>query len=127
MNVLALRAFFNTQAPQHQKLGTIDCVKFVTDAVFIGWGRDYRNILQYDSRRSAIDRLRELGGLQAACIHALGPMYPMEELTTGDVVWFDQPSSIGLLMPHYIALKMGHTIHRFDIEPEMRGWKTDER
>ncbi len=99
----------------------------MTQAVFVGWGRDYRSILQYHDRRSAVDRLRVLGGLRGACNHAMGPMLAIDELEPGDVVWFDKPKSIGLLMPGYIAVKAGRTVHRFEIDPRMQGWKTDGR
>ena len=124
MNKAALGRFFETQYGQKQELGSIDCVKFVTNAVLIGWERDYRAILQYDDRRSAVKRLRELGGLKAACCHAMGDMHPISELEPGDVVWFDEPATIGLLMPGYVAVKLGSVIHRFQIEPQMKGWKT---
>ncbi len=124
MNIPALREFFNTQAPITQRLGTIDCVSFVTQAIFIGWGRDYRDILQYNDRRSAVARLRELGGLKAACFHTLGPMYFICDLNPGDVIWFDKPPSIGLLMPTYIAVKQGVTINRYVLEAHLMGWRT---
>jgi len=127
MNVDALRLFFNTAANQRQKLGTVDCVSFVTQAVFIGWGRDFFGYLQYDDRRSAVQRLRQLGGLKQACDHAMGEQRPVTELEPGDVVWFDKPATIGLLMEGYVAVKMGKTIHRLQIEPQMVGWKTDGR
>ncbi len=124
MNREALARYFDDWANRRQCLGTIDCVQFVAGAVYVGWNRDYRNVLQYDDRRSAVRRLRELGGLQAACCHAMGDMRPIDELEPGDVVWFDRPATIGLLMPNYVAVKMGRTIHRLVIEPHMRGWRS---
>ena len=124
MNIEALRNYFALEATKPQKFGTVDCVKFVTHAVYIGWGRDYRDVLQYNSRRSAVNRLRELGGLQGACNYAMGPSMPIDQLEPGDVIWFDKPATIGLLMPGYIAVKMGHTIHRLEIESAMHGWRT---
>lgn len=124
MNAEALSSFFYSQSTERQKLGVVDCVHFVTEAVFIGWNRDFRSVLQYNSRRTAIDRLRELCGLKAACSHALGQMHCIDDLSAGDVVWFDNPATIGLLMPGYVAVKMGKTIHRFQIEDQMTGWKT---
>lgn len=127
MNIDALSTFFAAQAPTKQKFGTVDCVHFVTEAVFIGWGRDFRDVLKYNSRKTAVERLRYFGGLKAACQFAMGPMRSIEELKPGDVVWFDKPATIGLLMPGYIAVKMGHAIHRFQIENQMTGWVTDGR
>lgn len=54
----------------------------------------------------------------------MGDMISIDDLEPGDVIWFDRPASIGLLMPGYVALKMGRTIHRLEIEPRMKGWKT---
>jgi hypothetical protein len=124
MNRIALRDFFNEQAHLPQKLGTVDCVSFVAQAVRVGWNRDYLGVLQYHDRRSAVDRLRELGGLRSACDHAMGEQYPVAELEAGDVIWFDRPKTIGLLMDGYVAVKMGRTIHRLQIEPQMMGWRS---
>ena len=127
MNVDALRDFFYEQSRRRQKFGTVDCVSFVAGAVFVGWGRDYRGVLQYRDRRSAVARLRILGGLRGACDFAMGRQYPVDELEPGDVIWFDKPATIGLLMPGYVAVKMGKCIHRLQIEPQMIGWKTNGR
>lgn len=127
MNVTALRSYFNEQSGTPQRLGAVDCVKFVAGAVRVGWGRDFSTVLQYHNRRSAVDRLRELGGLKGACDVAMGDMHPVDELEPGDVVWFEKPDTIGVLMPGYIALKMGKTIHRLKVLPGMMGWKTNGR
>lgn len=127
MNKVALRDYFNEEFGKRQTFGAIDCVKFVAGAVFVGWDRNYLDVLQYVDRRSAVARLRELGGLRGACDHAMGARYSIAELAPGDVVWFDKPATIGLLMPGYIAVKMGRCIHRFQIEEQMTGWKTDGR
>ena len=125
MNMMALHDYFDTVAPVQHKLGALDCVRFVTDAVFIGWGRDYRAILQYNDRRTAISRLRALGGLKGACSHAMGEMYMIDALSPGDVVYFDKPSpTIGLLMEHYVLVKQGTTLHRLEREPQIQGWRT---
>ena len=124
MNHSAIRSLFNEQSKTKQKLGTVDCVSFVAEALFVGWGRDYRDVLQYKDRRTAVKRLRELGGLQKACTFAMGPMYSVDELNKGDVIWFDKPATIGLLMDGYVACKLGNTIHRFKVEPQMIGWKS---
>jgi len=124
MNVLALQSYFWTESQRKQKFGVIDCVQFVAGAVKQGWDRDYSDVLQYHDRRSAVKRLRELGGLMAACDMAMGKQHMISELEPGDVVWFDVPKTIGLLMPGYIAVKMGCAIHRLEIDPRMFGWKT---
>lgn len=124
MNEDALRDYFDEQSGVRQKFGTIDCVKFVANAVRIGWGRNYLGVLQYSDRRSAVARLRELGGLRGACNMAMGEAVSIEELEPGDVVWFDKPATIGLLMPGYVAVKLGKCIHRFQIEKQMTGWRT---
>ena len=127
MNIDALSEFFYAQATEKQKLGTIDCVNFVAEALFIGWDRDYRDILQYNSRRTAVNRLRELGGLKAACNFAMGSEQSIYDLQIGDVVWFDKPATIGLLMPGYIAVKLGKAVHRLQVEEHMTGWRTNGR
>lgn len=124
MNIAALRIYFQEQTGAKQSLGTIDCVKFVTNAVYIGWGRDYRDILQYSSRREAVDRLRELGGLKGACFHALGAMDFITDLHPGDIIWYDEPPTLGLLMPNYVAVRQGQVINRYAIEECMMGWRT---
>ena len=125
MNERAIRKFFVEQSQIRQKFGTVDCVSFVAQAVVVGWGRVHRDVLQYSDRRSAVDRLRSFGGLRRACNHAMGETFPIDELEPGDVVWFDKPATIGLLMPGYVAVKAGRCIHRLQIEPQMIGWKTD--
>lgn len=124
MNKQALREYFAEQGQTKQKFGTIDCVKFVATAVKIGWGRDYIEDLQYHDRRSAVERLRGAGGLQLATCEVLGDMRPISELEPGDVIWFDRPATLGLLMPGYIAVKWGKTVHRFEIQPQMWGWRS---
>lgn len=127
MNVDALRDFFFEQSQVRQKFGTVDCVSFVTEAVRIGWGRDFSRVLQYCGRRSAVDRLRQLGGLKRACDMAMGERHCISGLVMGDVIWFDKPATIGLLMDGYVAVKMGKLIHRVQIESRMTGWKTSGR
>ena len=126
INIPALKRYFHTTANHPHALGMMDCVRFVTEAVYIGWGRDYRPVLQYQDRRSAVDRLRELGGLRGACNFAMGPMQSIEDLEAGDVIYFHKPRpTIGLLMPEFVLVKMGKNIHRLEIEQGMKGWKTD--
>jgi len=124
MDICALQEYFWDEADKPQQLGVVDCVKFVTGAVYIGWGRDYRDILQYHDRKSAVKRLRELGGLHGACVHAMGNPVPVEELSTGDVIWFSKPDTIGLLMRDYVLVKLGKQLHRYQVDDSMTGWKT---
>lgn len=124
MNILALQEYFWDESTKPQKLGVVDCVKFVTTAVYLGWGRDHRHMLEYTDRRSAVARLRELGGLHAACVHALGYPVPIDKLSAGDVIWFNDPASIGLLMPEYVAVKANKCIHRYQKDDKMSGWIT---
>ena len=127
MNKQALRQFFHKQSVIRQKLGTVDCVTFVTQAVYVGWGRDYRSVLQFDDRRSAVNRLRELGGLKKACLHAMGSMYYMEDLEPGDVIWYDKPQpTLGLLMPGFVLVRGAYSIHRHAADDHLMGWKTAE-
>ncbi len=112
MNIPALHEYFIEQSQQQQKLGVVDCVQFVTGAVFAGWGRDYRDVLQYSDRRSAVTRLRQLGGLKEACVHALGEITIIDDLEPGDVIWYDKPATLGVLMPGYVAVKMGRSVQR---------------
>lgn len=126
MNVLALQRFFDDQSQKKQNFGTIDCVSFVAGALLAGWNRDYTGDLQYHNRRSAVNRLRAFGGLRCACDWAFGDQVSIAELGPGDVVWFDKPATIGLLMPGYVAVKLGRSIHRYQIESQMMGWKTDK-
>ena len=125
MNDRALRQLFNDIAPRRFELGGLDCVRFVVDAVYAGWGRDYRDQLNYQNRRSAVAQLRRSGGLKDSCIAAMGELWPMENLEAGDVVWFDLPvQTIGLLMPNYVAVKTHRQIVRVPIDPRMMGWCT---
>ena len=125
MDTVALRDFFNTQIGTKTCLGTIDCVSFVTEAVKVGWNRDHSGILQYHDRRSAVKRLRELGGLKAACFYAMGDMYFVKDLQPGDVIWYDKPfPTLGLLMPGYVAVRQGKVINRHEITDDLMGWRT---
>lgn len=124
MNALALRQYLNTQANLTNKLGVTDCVTFVTNAVFAGWNRDYRGMLDYSDRKTAVAQLRRMGGLKGACMKAMGGMYSIADLEPGDVVWYNRPPCIGLLMQGYIMVKQAHTIHRVEIENHLMGWKT---
>lgn len=124
MNRAALREYFYEQATLRGRFGTRDCVTFVTSAMLIGWGRDHLGEMQYHDRRSAVDRLRAAGGLKAACCHAWGDARPIDELAPGDVIYFDKPPTLGLLMPGYVAIRSRRCIHRLQIEPQMMGWTT---
>ncbi len=124
MNIPALRLYLNEQAPLPFRLGVVDCVTFVCGAVLAGWGRDFRFHLHYDDRRSAVDQLRAAGGLEQSITTALGPLRPIAELKRGDVIWFDEPRTLGLLMDEYVAVKANCEIHRIALLPQYMGWKT---
>jgi len=124
MNQAGLRNYFIEQAQAPGRFGTRDCVSFVTNAMLIGWGRNHVDLMQYHDRRSAVNRLRAAGGLRAACCHAWGDVRPVDELEPGDVVYFDKPPTLGLLMPGYVAIRSRRCIHRLQVEPQMMGWAT---
>lgn len=125
MNVDALRDYFAEVAPAAIRLGGLDCVRFVADALAIGFDRDYRAVLGYSDRASAVRRLRSAHGLEAAVSDALGPLCAKRDLGVGDVAWFPQrPASIGLIMPGYVAVKGNRAIHRVDPDCYAMGWKS---
>lgn len=108
--------------------GQYDCVRFVAEALKVGWDKDYLKELQYHDRRSAVRRLRAAGGLREATIEVLGPEISITALGTGDVAWVEPPfgpKAIGLIMPSYIALKGKRTIHRLRMELAGSGWKVN--
>ena len=111
MNTVALSEYFETAAQQRAEFGHLDCVRFVVDAMYVGWDRDYRDVLQYSDRRSAVKRLRDAGGLQEAFIDALGEPVAASELRPGDIAWFSDPA-VGLVLENCIVVKMRKTIVR---------------
>ena len=66
MNVEALAKFLSKSAQRQFVLGKFDCVSFTFEGVRVGWNRDYLKFLEYDDRRSAVDRLRASDGLYDA-------------------------------------------------------------
>ncbi len=124
MNAQALHEYFERTAAAPFRLGGLDCVRFVAEALHAGWGRDYRTRLGYRDRRSACVRLRASGGLRDALGTVLGAEFPPTQLRPGDVAWFEPPATIGLVMPGYVAVKVGHTIHRADLCCAEFGWRT---
>jgi hypothetical protein len=123
MNVEALAEFLNASAQRPFVLGKFDCVSFTFEGVRVGWDRDYLKFLEYSDRRSAVDRLRGSDGLYDAICEGLGQDVPMCDLTAGDIAWIPE-STIGLIMPDYIAVKAYRTIFRVPFEFARSGWKT---
>lgn len=125
MNITALREYLNLAAPASFRLGGLDCVRFVAEAVHAGWGRDYRHRLGYHDRRGACVRLRAAESLREAIGEVLGEEIPAADLMPGDVAYFiGPPTTLGLVMPGYVAVKSGRTIHRLLPDAVDLGWRT---
>ena len=122
MNTVALSKYFETAAQQPAELGHFDCVRFVVEAMNVGWGRDYRHVLGYSDRRSAVKRLRAAGGLQEAFIAELGEPVAASDLSTGDIAWFSDPA-VGLVLTNCIVVKVRKTILRLPLDSANIGWK----
>ncbi len=125
MNVEIIRDYFERVAPLPQRFGVYDCCTFVVETLLYGFDRDYRDALRYFDRKSAVVRLRGVGGLREAFCDVLGPEQLISDCPPGSVAYFDSPASVGIVMPGYIAVKGNHTIHRFMIEDCRTGWRTD--
>ena len=128
-HMFELRNYLANQAQLPFRLGVHDCTNFVAGALQAGWGneRNFFADLGYWDRRSAVKRLRLGGGLKAAITRVLGPMRPIQELNVGDVVWFDNPNTVGLLLPAvglYVAVKGHYEIRRLEPEKFLNGWRT---
>ena len=123
MNVWALHKYMIAAAARPSVFGRYDCVSFVFEALAEGWNRDYLTLLNYDDRRSAVDRLRAAGGIYDGISKHLGQDIPMSDLEVGDIAWLP-PSNIGLIMPEYIAVKYRRTILRVPLSEARSGWKT---
>lgn len=123
MNADGLGEYFASEAKTRARLGGLDCVRFAIEALYFGWGVDYREILGYHDRRSAIDRLRIAGGLEAAFTAELGEPIPPVLLLPGDLAYFPDPS-IGLVMPGYCAVKVHGTIARIPLQLIYKGWRS---
>jgi len=124
VNVTALRSYFSEVSTRPSVLGELDCVRFVIESIRIGWGRDFRDCLRYQCRRSAVAQLREDGGLYDAFARVLGEAVPRSELIPGDIAYFTD-SFVGLMMPEYIAVKYRRTIYRVPFEHCGQGFKWD--
>lgn len=122
MNQRALSEYFNSQAGVRSNLGGLDCVRFVIEALEAGWGIDCRDVLGYHDRRSAVDRLRIAGGLEAAFTAELGEPMPPAELRPGDIAYFIDPA-VGLVMPGYIAVKLRGSVGRIPLQFADKGWR----
>ena len=127
MNIPALQDYFAKVAPLRQRFGVYDCCTFVVDALLIGWDRDFRDALGYWDRRTAVKRLRAADGLRAAFSQVLGPEHLIAEAPPGSVVYLQEGrfKSVGIIMPGYFAVKANRCIHRFVLEPQYTGWRTD--
>jgi hypothetical protein len=122
VNSSALSEYFITASEHPAELGRLDCVRFVVEALNAGWGIDYTAMLGYGDRRTAIDRLRLAGGLEAAFTAELGdPIYPAL-LEPGDFAFFPDPA-VGLVMPGYCAVKVRKTIIRVPLQFIEKGWR----
>lgn len=124
MRVDQLAAYLAEAASQPACLGHLDCVRFVAGGLVAGWDRDFRNLLGYEDRRSAVARLRKSGSLYAAISAEFGPAVPAEELQPGDIAYYADPA-IGLVLPNCIALKIYRTIARVPRSSAACGWPTD--
>lgn len=130
MNIEALSAYLQVAARAPAKFGGLDCVRFVSECLRIGWDRDFTHMLQYHDRRSAVDRLRRDGGLIEAMIAVFGQDIPISDLEPGDIACFPDPT-IGIILPSFlggqpaiIAVKFRRTILRLPLSAARSGWKT---
>jgi hypothetical protein len=122
MNTVALSEYFEATAQQRAEFGHLDCVRFVVDAMYVGWNRDYRDVLKYYDRRSAVNRLRAAGGLFEAFKDELGEPVPASELRPGDIAWYSDPA-VGLVLEDCIVVKIRKTIIRMPLDSITIGWK----
>ncbi len=90
----------------------------------VGWGRDFTHELGYWDRRTAVSRLRAAGGLHQAISDVLGMPRHIEHLAPGDLVYFDTPPTLGLLLDNGVIVKGHYTVQRALLSPEMMGWST---
>lgn len=129
MNRLALHRYLESAASSPQVLGRCDCVTFAVDVLRIGWGRDLSGSLGYSDRRSAVQRLRDAGGLEDAVTEVLGEPVPGDELVPGDFVFFPMRGqrTIGVLLDGFVVVRGHRTIHRVHVPRNAIGWRTDGR
>ena len=123
MNKSALSTYFADAAIADSVFGKLDCVRFVIEALYVGWGTDFRDVLGYSDRKTACARLRLSGGLEQAFTDELGDPVAPTELKTGDIAYFEDPG-VGLVMDSYVAVKFGNTIGRVPLQFVSKGWKT---
>ena len=126
MNHEALHTYLAEQSQIPSRLGSVDCVTFVTGAVKAGWDRDYFNVLEYSDRRSAVRQLRATGGLLESARIALGPECAIDDLPAGSVAYMDVPHpTLGLVMDNWVLIKMPSYIARIEKSDDLVGWRTD--
>ena len=94
MNVEALQDYFAKVARLPQRFGYYDCCTFIVEALLIGFDRDYRYALGYVDRRTAVDRLRAVGGLREAFTDILGPEQLILGSPAGSIAYFDKQISM---------------------------------
>lgn len=125
MNMLALHLFMHEQAPLKQKLGSVDCVTFVTGAILAGWGKNVFEFLEFNDRRSAVKQLRRDGGLLLACREKMGPEENIDGLPIGSVVYLEIGGSptLGLLLEFFIVVKANKQILRIKRLEGLKGWR----
>lgn len=127
MNILGLQEYFAKVAPLPQRFGVYDCCTFIVESLLIGWDRDFRDALGYFNRRTAVERLRKVGGLREAFDAVLGNEHLIMDAPPGTVAWFGDPGQkcVGLVMANQILVKGNGCIHRFYMEDHRTGWRTD--
>ena len=122
MDIEALHQHFSTQAQLPQRLGVIDCVTFVGEALKVGWQcSDVLEHMAYWDRRSAVKQLRRGGGLEQCMIDAFGPTRGIADLVDGGVIWCGV-GTIGLLIDEAVYVKGNYDVHRVMREDNMIGW-----
>ncbi len=124
MNTEALHKYFALQSQLPQRFGVVDCVTFCLEGVKIGWGRDHLDLLGYYDRRTAVKRLRKAGGLHQAFSDAFGMPKSIRKLKPGDLIYFSEPPTIGLLLENGVIIKGHYTVQRALLDPKMTGWST---
>lgn len=123
MNAEILHDYFRSVAGRRQRLGVCDCVTFTVDVLRLGFGKDYREHMQYSDRRSAVKRLRRSGGLLPAMVELFGPLQPIESLGAGSIAYFEKPRrALGVVMGEYIMVRGDGCLHRLTLNSAAGGW-----
>jgi len=126
VNVPALAAYLDRAATVPARLGGFDCVRFVIEGIRVGWGEDFRGCLRYACRREAVEQLRGAGGLRANFCAVLGDPVAAAGLQPGDIAYLSDPetgtAAVGLVLPGYVAVKVGRTIARVPLDRVAEGW-----